>query len=204
MKHPLVFPVILLLFLANSPVHGQDWTFAKEKNGIKVYTRTPENSAFKCFRAETDFHATMEQLSQYIGNVKNLNWWDKNVKEIRVLDSEFGKFAKYYLVYHVPWPFSDRDLCVYATISYDTLKGLKIVSAKPLTGVVPEKEGLVRIRNYSQKWTLQRINAGTIHAVLEGAVDPGGSIPAWLYNMVIVETPLNVMGTVKAKTEKTP
>jgi hypothetical protein len=195
-------PAFLALFLACSlTTAAQSWNFIKEKEGIRVYTRTPENSTFKCFKGETVFHASMEKLGMYIGNVKNFNWWDKNVKELKVIEAEAGKHAKYYLVYDLPWPVSDRDLCVEAFITYDTLKKEKIVSSKPLPGAVPERKGIVRIQNYWQKWTLTAINDNTVHAVLEGFVDPGGSIPSWLYNMVIVETPLNVMGGIKAKVE---
>jgi hypothetical protein len=38
---------------------------------------------------------------------------------------------------------------------------------------------------------------GVIRLTLEGFVDPAGNVPSWLYNMVIVETPLKVMRRVK-------
>ncbi len=34
---------------------------------------------------------------------------------------------------------------------------------------------------------------------LEGFTDPGGIVPAWLLNMVIVETPLKVMEGIKKR-----
>jgi len=198
----LRFVIILNTLFLSANLCAQDWNFIKEKNGIRIYTRTPEHSAFKSFKGETVYHSTMARLSQYIGNVKNFNWWDKNIRELKMLECEPGKHVKYYFVYKVPWPFNDRDLCVEVFINYDSLKGEKTVSAKPLTGVVPERKGIVRIKNYWQRWTLQTINENTVHAVLEGSVDPGGNVPAWLYNMVITETPLNVMGTIKSKVEK--
>ncbi|MCX6246700.1 MAG: START domain-containing protein [Bacteroidetes bacterium] len=194
-------PLLLLFLVSSLNLKAQQWVFIKEKEGIKIYTRTPENSTFKCFKGETVFHASMEKLSLYIGNVKNFNWWDKNVKDLRVIEAEPGKHAKYYLVYDLPWPLNDRDLCVEAFITYDTLKREKVVSSKPLPGAVPEQKGIVRIKNYWQKWTLTAIDDNNVHAVLEGFVDPGGSIPSWLYNMVITETPLNVMGGIKARVE---
>jgi hypothetical protein len=202
----ILFSVVLLLHLAVTiDLNAQSWNFVKEKNGVKVYTRNAENSSFKCFKGETVFHSTMAQLSYYIGNVKNLGWWEKNVKELNVIQSEPGKHVIYYLVYHVPWPFNDRDLCVEVNIRYDTLKGEKTVYAKPLAGVVPERKGIVRIKNYWQKWTLQVMtNDQTVLGRLEGFVDPAGDIPSWLYNMVITETPLNVMGLVKSKVETPP
>jgi len=201
MKSVVLFFLPALFIIPVLGTSAQSWNFIKEKNGIKIYTRTQENTSFKCFRGETVFHASMEKLGLYIGNVRNFNWWDKNIRDLKVLEAEFGKHAIYYFAYHVPWPMSDRDLCVEVFISYDTLKNEKNVSAKPLTGLIPEQKGIVRIKNYQQKWTLTAFNKDSVHAVLEGFVDPGGSIPAWLYNMVIVETPLNVMGGIKARVE---
>ena len=201
MKSFLLPALFAFCLIAGLDTSAQSWNFIKEKNGIKIYTRTPENTSFKSFKGETVFHASMEKLGLYIGNVRNFNWWDKNIRDLKVLEAEFGKHAIYYFVYHVPWPLSDRDLCVEVFISYDTLKDEKVVSAKPLTGRIPEQKGIVRIRDYWQKWTLTGISKDSVHAVLEGFVDPGGSVPAWLYNMVIVETPLNGMGGIKARVE---
>ncbi|MCX6284938.1 MAG: hypothetical protein NTW31_11975 [Bacteroidetes bacterium] len=194
--------MVFVMILLYPSLFAQTWNFIKEKDGIKIYTRTAEHSSFKCFKGETVFHTTMEKLSMYIGNVQNVDWWDKNVSEIKVIFYEPDKLIKYYLVYDVPWPLNDRDLCVEARITIDPVTGEKIVSAKPLLDVIPEREGIVRIRNYWQKWTLKPEGKNNIHAVLEGFVDPGGSVPSWLYNMVIVDTPLKVMRGIKVLVEE--
>jgi hypothetical protein len=180
---------------------GQDWTFVKEKDGIRVYIKKEQGNGLKSFKGVTDYRTTMAKVNNLIGNVENQEWWDKNVKEIKVLHFEKGKVARYYLVYDSPWPVSDRDLCVEALISTDPVSGVRTVSAKPLLNVIPEKKDLVRIKDYSQKWTLEPTAGGLIHATLEGYVDPGGSVPDWVYNMVITETPIKVMGNLRKKLE---
>ncbi len=197
----LLIHSMLLPFSGSAQV--QSWNFIKEKNGIKIYTCTPAYSSFKCFKGETVFHASMQELGLYIGNVKNFSWWDDNIRELRVLNSKSNNQVEYYFVYHVSWPLSDRDFYVNVVITTDSASGEKIVYAKPLNDSIPEREGIVRIRKYWQKWTLKPIDSSSVHAVLEGFVDPGGSVPAWLYNMVIVETPLKVMGGIKKRVEVT-
>ncbi|MCX6283323.1 MAG: hypothetical protein NTW31_03680 [Bacteroidetes bacterium] len=202
MKPAAGIRVLMSLFLFCSHcLPAQSWYFIKEKNGIKIYTRIPEYSSFKCFKGETILHASMKEIGMYIGNVKNFNWWDKNIRDLKVLESDSDKHVKYYFIYDVTWPLNDRDICVDVVISIDSVSGVKVVYAKPLPGVVPEQEGIVRIKNYWQKWTLTPIDKNSVHAILEGFVDPAGSVPAWLYNMVIVETPLKVMGGIKQKVE---
>lgn len=197
------FSLVVLFLLAFSNVHqAQSWTFIKEKDGIKIYTRKEEGKTLKSFKGVTDIHASTEAVYNLIGNVKNLDWWDKNLREIKVLYYEKEKKAQYYLVYDSPWPVTDRDLCVDATITTDPVTGIRTVSAVPLLNVIPENPDYIRIKLYKQSWTLIPKGNGVVHAILEGSVDPGGHVPDWVYNMVITETPLKIMRGIKQRLEK--
>ena len=192
--NPLTLIVFLLITLDLS---AQSWTFVKEENGIKVFTRKEAGNSLKSFKGITDVKSSMDKVCNLIGNVKNHDWWDENVKEIKVLAYEKDKYFRYYLVYKVPWPLTDRDLCVETRVTIDPVTGKRVLMATPLTDVVPETSDRIRIKNYWQKWTIQPMENGLIRLTLEGYVDPAGSIPSWLYNMVIVETPLKVIRRVK-------
>jgi hypothetical protein len=190
----------LFLLVYSCSLAAQSWNFIKEKDGIKIYTRKEPGSSIKSFKGVTDIHAPAEKVYNLIGNVKNLDWWDKNLREIKVIYYEKEKRSQYYLVYDAPWPVTDRDLCVDATITTDPVTGVRIINAVPLTNVIPENRNYVRIKEYWQRWTLEP-KGDVVHAVLEGKVNPGGSVPDWIYNMVITETPLKVMRGAKARLE---
>jgi len=194
--------MIILLFLS-FPVRteAQSWEFVKEKDGIRLYTRTQAGSSLKSFKGIMDLRAPVEKIYNLIGNVKNVDWWDKNVKEIRVLSYEKEKHSQYYLVYDAPWPVTDRDLCVDATITTDPATGIRTVRAVPLPDLVPEKPDRIRIRNYWQSWTIEPRENGVVHITLEGYVDPAGSVPDWVYNMVITGTPYKVMNGIRERLE---
>ena len=200
MKYPSAYLVCLVfLTIFSIQVSGQNWDFVKEKDGIRIYTRNEPNSPFKSFRGIMDVNTTMDKVSQFIGNPKNMAWWDSDLREIKVLDYENEKFIRYYLIYDVIWPFTDRDLCVEARISSEPSSGTRIVFARPIANVVPENPDLIRIKNYWQKWTVQPVGRGVLRFFLEGYVDPGGSVPSWLYNMVITETPIKVMSALRKR-----
>jgi hypothetical protein len=196
-----VITIGFMLLLSASAV-AQTWNFAKEKDGIKIYTRKEPGNAIKSFKGVADIHASRQSVFNLIGNVKNLDWWDKNLKEIKVIFYEKEKRSQYYLVYDAPWPVTDRDLCVDATIFTDPVTGIRTVTAKPLLNVVPENPAYIRIKVYSQKWTITPVGDSLVHVVLEGSVDPGGAVPDWIYNMVIADTPLKIMRGIKARVEK--
>jgi len=185
-------------FLTGSgDLSGQSWVFVKEKEGIKLYTRKDVNNSVKSFKGEVYIHAPVEKVYSLITNVKNFDNWDDDITELRVLLNEKDKHIQYYLVYDVSWPVADRDLVVDAIITTDTLTGIITVEGKPLHNVIPENPNLVRIKKYWQKWTIIPKQPGIIHLILEGSVDPGGNVPAWLSNMVITDTPLKSIRSIQ-------
>ncbi|HTX87694.1 MAG TPA: START domain-containing protein [Bacteroidales bacterium] len=191
-----------LLFLISGSLFSQTWTFVKEKDGIKLYTRKEPNSSLKSFKGVVILHTQVEKVNALLGSVENTSWWDENVRDIKVITNEKDKLIRYYLVYHVPWPFTDRDLCVEAKITNDPATGVRTVFAQPLPNTIPEKPNLIRITHYWQKWTIQPINKNTVLLTLEGFVDPAGNVPSWLYNMVIVDSPLKVIRGIQNRVEQ--
>ncbi|NTV82751.1 MAG: hypothetical protein HGA23_00445 [Bacteroidales bacterium] len=197
----IVFSLIITLFCIFN-LSAQEWTFVKEKEGIKIYTRNEDSVAIKSFKGVADFKTNMDRMKKVIGRIESFEWWDEDVSEIKVLAYEEEKFIRYYLVYDVPWPLSDRDLCVEAIITNDPVTGIRTVRATPMEGVIPESPDNVRIKYYWQQWTMEPKGNGIVHVTLEGSVDPAGSIPAWIINMVITNTPLNVMTKARNEVEK--
>ncbi len=206
MQKLLAFIFTALLQMSALTAGAQSWNFIKEKEGFRLYTRQEANSSFKSFRGEAEIRADMDKVSSLIGNIKNLDWWGDDVHDITVLAFEKDRHIRYYFVYDVPWPFTDRDLVADVTISEDSATGIRTVYSHPLPDVVPEKHGLIRVTNYWQKWTIRPLNNGMIHLTLEGFIDPAGSVPAWLYNMVIIDTPLRLLREVqkRVQTDQTP
>ena len=198
----IFFLVPLFNLLLIHGLQAQAWDFVKEKDGISIYTRKEINSSLKSFKGEATFHVEIDKVFHVLGDATNFDWWDKDISEIKVLFFEPGKNIKYYLVYDVPWPLSDRDLVVHSKIYTDPITGERTIDATPLLNVIPEKPGIVRIKNYWQKWRVQPMENGNVHVILEGFVDPGGSVPSWLYNMVITETPLKVIRSLRDRVMK--
>lgn len=195
----LHFLTLMFTLLVFSPaLFSQSWEFIKAKDGINVYTRMEKNSSLKSFKGVMDINSTMDRVCTMIGNPNNREWWDKNLSEVKVLSIEKNRYS-FYMVVDLPWPITNRDLCVETRISTDSVTGIRTVNAQQLLNVIPEKPGLVRIKKYWQKWTIEPRGNNFIHLELEGFADPAGSIPAWLYNMFITDTPLKIMREVQKR-----
>ncbi len=197
--------VILISFatlVLSSTMAAQSWDLIKEKDGIKIYTRREVGKSLKSYKGVADINAPAEVVFALIEDVNNTDWWDKNFNRIKVLQYEKNKRAQYYLIYDLPWPVIDRDLCVDVTVTIDPITGLRKITAFPLPGVIPEYSNMIRIREYRQTWTVSPAGKNLAHVVLEGYIDPAGSIPDWISNMLIVDSPVKVISGVRQRLEK--
>jgi hypothetical protein len=195
----LLCVIFLCPMFTGSYLYSQTWKFVKEKDGIKVFTRQELGSSLKSFKGVADLTTNVAKVYALIGHVSSNDNWDKNIRELRVLSSQKDKSFSYYLIYSIPWPLHDRDLCVEAKITRDTGTGEVVIFAQSRPQLVPENENYVRIRNYWQKWIIQPLDKDHIRLTLEGYADPAGSIPGWLYNMVITDTPLNMIHDIRER-----
>jgi hypothetical protein len=186
----LVFFTTLML---SGSMAAQSWDFIKEKDGIKIYTRKEAGETLKSYRGVTDINAPADKIFDLMENVYNTEWWDKDLTQIKVLHYEKNKRAQYYMVYNSPWPVTDRDLCVNVTITNDTVTGVRDIRAISVNGVIPERDDIVRIKDFRQTWTIIPSGKEMTHLILEGFIDPAGSIPDWISNMLIINTPSNAI-----------
>ncbi len=179
--------------ILSCPVSAQSWEFIKEKDSIKIYTRVEEGRSLRSYKAVTDINAPAEKIFALMENINNTDWWDKNLNLVKVLLYEKSKRAQYYLVYDVPWPVIDRDLCVDVKITTDPVTGERKISAVALNGVVAERTDKVRIKDYRQTWTITPAGKGMTHIVLDGFIDPAGNVPDWLSDLLIIGTPIKAI-----------
>jgi hypothetical protein len=201
--HQYLFTLAFLFILMLScSMTAQSWDFIKEKDGIKLYTREEAGNSLKSYRGVTDINAPAEKIFALMEDVNDTGWWDKNLTQIKVLLYEKYKRAQYYLVYDLPWPVRDRDLCVDVTITIDQVTGCRKITAVSLNGVIPERKDMVRIKDYRQTWTIMPSGNEMTHVVLEGFIDPAGSIPEWISNMLIIDSPYRSIFGVKERMEK--
>jgi len=178
---------------------AQSWDFIKEKDGIKIYTRVEAGKSLKSYRGVTDINAPAEKIFTLMEDINNTDWWDKKLTHIKVLLYEKNKRVQYYMVYNLPWPVTDRDLCVDVKITIDTVTGECKFNAVALNGVIPERSDMVRIKDYRQTWTIIPASKEMTHVVLEGFVDPAGIIPNWISNMLIIESPIKAITGLKER-----
>ena len=196
-----LFLTFLILMISNPVLNAQDWECAKERDGIKIFTCHDTTSSYKLFKGEIDLQSDIITVRKTIEDVRNFDDWDEDIRIIRVLEDKPREYFRYYVQYDVPWPFTDRDLCVEAEIRKNPVTDELIISARSDPDALPEDPDYVRIKKYWQKWTIMPAGAGKVHLILEGFVDPAGDVPAWLANLAITNSPLNMLRKIRETLE---
>jgi hypothetical protein len=193
---------IFSILLMNAYAQETDWKLEKEKEGIAVYTRNFEEVKIKEFKATTDINAEMEILVAMVLDVEEYSKWMENVKSAEVIKKISEDELYIYSVVDVPWPFDDRDVVTIDKVSRDASSGVVTISIQGVEGMVPEKEGVIRMPESGGFWKFTPQKNGRIAIVYQYLADPGGGIPDWLVNMFLVDGPYKTLENMKRIAEK--
>lgn len=205
-KSRTLFPAVMFVAsfgLAAAANAEAPWSLKKEADGIKVYTRVVPSSALREFRGEVEVAASPERVVQVLKDAGAFRKWMPDVVKSELLKST-DTDQYHYLENAAPWPVSHRDGIYHFTYqrSSDAIATVRVrVEAVP--NYQPERDGIVRVPRAEGAWTLVPTSKGTNVAYQMLAV-PGGSIPNWLANQTVVDTPFKTLKGLRAYIQSAP
>jgi hypothetical protein len=192
---------ILLFFLpfallSNEPA---SWALAKEKDGIKIYSRHSDHSKFNDLKIETDLTGSLSQISAILLDVEKYPEWAYATKTCSLVKKISDNELIYYSEIQTPWPVSNRDFYAHCKVILDsTSRSLKVISVG-VKDYLPEKKDLVRIPSSKGTWNISAISDKTLHLEYVLEVNPGGSVPAWVLNLFGTKGPMETFINLKQK-----
>jgi hypothetical protein len=72
---------------------------------------------------------------------------------------------------------------------------------KALEGTVPERKDAVRMTFFEGYWLIKPQDDGTVEVLYESIMDPAGSVPAWVANMAVEQTPFDLLESLREQVE---
>lgn len=199
--HTSVIPLIFILFIlvngsAAQEMESAHWKLAKEQNGIKIFTRKVEDYKLKQFKAVTTLEANPKQLVNVIIGVDRYTEWMSNLERSYMVnivnENEFYIYAES----DVPWPFSNRDIVTKSTIRWDG--NIAYLDMTAVSDHVPKNKGIVRMPRSDGQWEFKPVKDDLSEITYTYLGDSGGSIPAWIANMFLVDGPYKTLVGLKA------
>lgn len=188
----LVFRFIFfcLLTVASFNIAAQRvWTLKKDADSVKVYTSHTEESAFKSIKAIFTVNTTMSQLASMVWNVDGYDQWQYNTIVCKVLKKINDREMIYYAEIEAPWPVSNRDMVVRLKITQDENTKVMTIDTVSEPTFIPDEEDLVRVPMSKAQWIVTPLGKNKLKVEYTILIDPGGSVPAWMVNMVCVDAP---------------
>lgn len=177
--------IILLSLLAVPALMAQKtWKLLSEKDGIYVYTQSLEDSKFKAVRAVCVVDAPVGKLSYVLMDVSNTKDWVYATKVCKMLKQVSPTDLFYYSEVELPWPVTNRDFIIRITLTQDEKTKVARIVAENHPDYVPRKKNIIRIPRSAGNWTLTPLSDGRTKVEYVIHVDPGGSVPAWIVNML--------------------
>ena len=185
-------------FPLSSPSRTYAWELEKEEDGIKVFTKKVAGSDFKAYRAIMRVDAKVSSLVELIKDIESYPLWIDTCKKGVLLKkiNEYEFLA--YTVNNAPWPVSDRDAVVLNTVSQDpATKGSVTINIEGKHSYIPLTSGIIRVKKIKGFWRFVPEKDGLTQVIYEVHSEPGGNIPSWLLNQIVVTQPFNTLKNMK-------
>ena len=195
---------LLFLFLTNFALAQtkEDWVLKENNDGVKIFTRTVENSKIKAIKVECELDATLSQVVAVLMDVKNSEEWLYHTAGNYIVKQVSPSDLYYYSLVEMPWPVSDRDFIAHLSVSQDAVTKVVTIHAPCVANMVPVKLGVVRIANSNGKWVLTPSGKNHVKVLYTLHADPGGSLPAWLINLFVTQGPSQSFKKLKVHLQK--
>jgi hypothetical protein len=190
---------IVFLFFSVSLFAQNKWVFKKEKDGIKIFTRHSETSAFNDIQVDMDLPGTVDQLASILWDVAKYTEWAYATKTCRLIKKISETELMYYAEFEVPWPLSNRDLYADVKLIKDSAAHSMQVVSVGIRDFLPDNNGIVRVAKSKGNWIISTLPGKAIHLNYVLEVQPGGAVPAWIINLFSTKGPLESFVNLKQK-----
>ena len=191
-----------LLFLLPLAVCAQsDWEEQRNEAGITIFTRDLEDFAFKEFKAVAILDCQPEEILNLVRDFENAPQW--NYKTIRAEVLKKVSPAEYFIYYEIemPWPLDNRDLIAHLRLTQNKFTKEARIIVESIHDYLPEKEGLVRIKDGQGSYKLNPTPNGKTEVIYRFFSDPSG-IPPWIVNLFITDSPFVTLNKMRTEVKK--
>lgn len=191
----LIFIPLLSLFSYSASANSSDWELEKEDEDyqLKIFIREIKESDLNEFKGEMLTDASLKSIVALLMDSEAAPKWMHKCEKFEVLDHISDTHNIIYFVNGAPWPVSDRDAIISSELTQDPQSLAVKINVKVLPEYLPKDEDYVRIPRMVGFWEFVPQADGQTLVRYQIHAEPGGSLPAWLANSVVVDTPYYTM-----------
>lgn len=190
---------LLFTFSTHVTADSSDWELETEEEDIqlKIYTREISGSNLKEFKGEMIVETKLSSLTALLLDSDAAPDWMHQCEKFEIIEQLNPQSAVIYFINGAPWPVSDRDAVISTVLSQDPQTFEVRIDVKAVVDRLPEDDDYVRIPRMIGFWSFSPMASGEVKVVYQVHAEPGGSLPAWLANSVVVDTPFHTLSNMR-------
>lgn len=166
------------------------WQLRKDKAGIQVYTKSVDGSPYDAVRAVTRVdNIRLMSLVALLEDVAACQDWSDQCVESTVRKRISDTEAYVYTHNDLPFPVKDRDVLAHVVWSQNSDDLEVVMSSQATTGLMDRVKGRIRLTEAKTSWRFKPLESGLVEVSNEAHINPGSSLPGWMTNMLLVDTP---------------
>ncbi|MDA0688772.1 MAG: START domain-containing protein [Proteobacteria bacterium] len=187
--------LIAVLCLCGSQLSAQEeWELKRDRDGIQVYTRSVSGSPYDEVRAEAVVQGVrLSALVALVMDAEACAEWADRCAESYVIDELSDTEVLVYTHNDLPFPVKDRDVVSLARWEQDPETFTVRMVSEAVAGHVEEKSGRQRLTEADVSWHFEPLADGSVRVINQAHINPGSSLPGWVTNMLLVDTPFETM-----------
>ncbi|MBK8970485.1 MAG: START domain-containing protein [Hahellaceae bacterium] len=189
----------VLIFLWSNHTLASGWENVYDEDNITVSTRPVEGSSIRAFHAETSVAASVDSILALMADPAACPLWIHGCLEAKILDTEGFYQRNTYQINDMPWPVADRDLVLEIKISERADGSFQLAMANRPEAIPPTDN--VRILKSEGTYFFTPTKDGRTLIRWEQHTDPGGHLPAWLVNQLIIDVPVKTLQNLRRLVE---
>lgn len=193
------FLVVFFLWIGFCTYAQKKSELALDKEGIKIYLTKLDTTPYKEYRAVMTVNANIDTVAKQILDINSLKKWNFKTRSSELIKKTSDTSWVFYMKHHLGWPIQDRDHVSRVTLTKKPSE--QLITIFPINNLMKEKEGIVRLKNFKGFWFLKKINEQQTYVVQQIYGNPGGSIPAFMVNMVVTKGPFESFKELRKRVE---
>ena len=187
---------------SNAQISGVDyqWELQRDNDDIQIYTSEVADSKFKAVRGVSTAKGSIESAVALVLDLEACPKWadlcekSKQVKKI----SDTESFV--YTLNNLPFPVNDRDVVAKVVWQRDASGRVSMTSTATDSTLVPKTDA-VRLKDAVAQWHFSQQDEQTVLIESFGHIDPNGATPAWITNMLLVDSPFKSIQKMRRQIE---
>ncbi|MEN1727223.1 MAG: START domain-containing protein [Pseudomonadota bacterium] len=170
-----------------------DWETKRDRDGIQVFTSAVAGSPYDAVRSTMTIASSLSALVALVLDTEACPEWADLCAESNVFETVSETEFYVYTLNDVPWPVSDRDATTHVVWTQDPETLEVTMTATLVTGKRPKRRRTVRLAEGTTGWSFQPLGNGEVRITSSAHLEPGGAVPGWLSNRLLVDSPFTTM-----------